>query len=68
MGLLGQAHAARVTLVIGNSACANAPRVQLNAAGRVELKLKTPWRDGTTHLVMSSCSDWQRWSRGRGCT
>ena len=23
MGLLGQAHAARVTLVIGNSACAN---------------------------------------------
>jgi len=28
-------------------------RVQLNAAGRVELKLKTPWRDGTTHLVMS---------------
>ena len=28
-------------------------RVQLNAAGLVELKLKTPWRDGTTHLVMS---------------
>jgi hypothetical protein len=28
-------------------------RVQLNAAGQVELKLKTPWRDGTTHLVMS---------------
>ncbi|MFN9679639.1 MAG: transposase, partial [Betaproteobacteria bacterium] len=24
-------------------------RVQLNAAGQVELKLKTPWRDGTTH-------------------
>ena len=23
-------------------------RVQLNAAGQVELKLKTPWRDGTT--------------------
>ncbi|MFN5164124.1 MAG: transposase, partial [Pseudomonadota bacterium] len=22
-------------------------RVQLNAAGQVELKLKTPWRDGT---------------------
>ncbi len=22
-------------------------------AGQVELKLKTPWRDGTTHLVMS---------------
>ena len=28
-------------------------RVQTNAAGRVVLKLKTPWRDGTTHLVMS---------------
>ncbi|MFM8344388.1 MAG: transposase [Betaproteobacteria bacterium] len=28
-------------------------RVQLNAAGQAELKLKTPWRDGTTHLVMS---------------
>lgn len=27
-------------------------RVQLNAAGQVELKLKTAWRDGTTHLVM----------------
>lgn len=29
-------------------------RVQLNAGGQVELKLKTPWRDGTTHLMMSS--------------
>jgi len=28
-------------------------RVQINVAGQVELKLKTPWRDGTTHLVMS---------------
>ncbi|MCW5581627.1 MAG: transposase, partial [Luteimonas sp.] len=28
-------------------------RVQLNAAGQVELELKTPWRDGTTHLVIS---------------
>jgi hypothetical protein len=27
--------------------------VQVNAAGQVELKLKTPWRDGTTHLVMT---------------
>lgn len=27
-------------------------RVQINAAGQVELKLKTPWRDGTTHLVL----------------
>ena len=28
-------------------------RVQTNAAGQLVLKLKTPWRDGTTHLVMS---------------
>jgi hypothetical protein len=27
--------------------------VQLNDTGQVELKLQTPWRDGTTHLVMS---------------
>jgi hypothetical protein len=26
-------------------------RVQTNAAVQVVLKLKTPWRDGTTHLV-----------------
>ncbi len=28
-------------------------RVQTNAAGQVVLELKSPWRDGTTHLVMS---------------
>ena len=28
-------------------------RVQTNAAGQVVLRLKTAWRDGTTHLVMS---------------
>ena len=28
-------------------------RLQLDAAGQVVLELKTPWRDGTTHLVMS---------------
>ena len=27
-------------------------RVQTNAAGQVVLRLKTPWRDGTAHLVM----------------
>ena len=27
--------------------------MQLNAAGQVELELETPWRDGTTHLVIS---------------
>lgn len=35
-------------------------RVQLNAAGQVELKLKTPWRDGTTHLVMTPLEFMQR--------
>ncbi len=35
-------------------------RVQLNAAGRVELKLKTTWRDGSTHLVMSPLEFLQR--------
>jgi hypothetical protein len=35
-------------------------RVQLNGAGQVELKLKTPWRDGTTHLVMSPQEFMQR--------
>ena len=35
-------------------------RVQLNAAGQVELKLKTPWRDGTTHLVMCPLEFLQR--------
>ena len=28
-------------------------RVPCNAAGQVVPELKTPWRDGTTHLVMS---------------
>jgi len=35
-------------------------RIQLNAAGQVELRLKTPWRDGTTHLVMSPLEFMQR--------
>ena len=35
-------------------------RVQCNAAGQVVLKLKTPWRDGTTHLVMSRLEFMQR--------
>ena len=28
-------------------------RVQCNATRQLGLKFKTPWRDGTTHLVMS---------------
>jgi hypothetical protein len=35
-------------------------RVQTNSAGQVVLKLKTPWRDGTTHLVMSPLEFMQR--------
>jgi len=35
-------------------------RVQINAAGQVVLKLKTAWRDGTTHIVMSPLEFMQR--------
>ncbi len=35
-------------------------RVQTAAAGQVVLKLKTPRRDGTTHLVMSPLEFMQR--------
>ena len=35
-------------------------RVQTNAFGQVVLKLKTPWRDGATHLVMSPMEFMQR--------
>jgi hypothetical protein len=35
-------------------------RVQLNAAGQVEIKFKTPWLNGTTHLVMSQLEFMQR--------
>jgi hypothetical protein len=35
-------------------------RVQTNAAGQVVLRLKTAWRDGTTHLVMSPLEFMQR--------
>ena len=35
-------------------------RAQTNAAGQVVLKLKTPWRDGTTHLVTSPLAVMQR--------
>jgi hypothetical protein len=35
-------------------------RAQTNAAGQVVLKLKTTWRDGTTHLDMSRLEFMQR--------
>ena len=34
--------------------------MQINAAGQVVLELTTPWRDGTTHLVMSPLEFMQR--------
>ena len=34
--------------------------MQANTAGQVALKLKTPWRDGTTHLVMLPLALMQR--------
>ena len=35
-------------------------RMQCNSAGQVLLKLKTPWCDGTTHIVMSPLEFMQR--------
>jgi Putative transposase len=35
-------------------------RVKINVKGQVELKLKPPWRDGTTHHVMSPLEFMQR--------
>ena len=46
-------------------------RLKEDAAGNVVLQLKSPWRDGTTHLRMTplgSCSAWQLWCRDRACT
>jgi hypothetical protein len=34
--------------------------VQTNASGQVVPKLKTPWRDGTTHVLMSPLELMQR--------
>jgi hypothetical protein len=41
-----------------------------NRAGQVVLQLKSPWRDGTTHIVMSSLELMQRLAalfHVRGC-
>ncbi len=42
----------RLCRYITRPALAN-DRVKINGQGQAELKLKTPWRDGTTHHVMS---------------
>ena len=44
---------------IARPALAN-ERVQINVAGQVVLRLKTAWRDGTTHIVMSPLEFMQR--------
>lgn len=49
----------RLCRYISRLAVAN-ERVQCIAAGQVVLTLKTPWRDGTTHLVMSPLEFMQR--------
>jgi Putative transposase len=49
----------RLCRYITRPALAN-DRVKINAKGQVELKLKTPWRDGTTHHVMSPLEFMQR--------
>jgi Putative transposase len=51
--------ARRLCRYITRPALAN-DRVKINAKGQVELKLKTPWRDGTTHHVMSPLEFMQR--------
>jgi hypothetical protein len=42
-------------------------RVQTNAAGQAVLKLRTPWRDGTTHLATSPPELRQRHIDGQLC-
>ena len=42
-------------------------RLKLDAAGQVVLELKTPWRDGTTHVVMSPHAARARRCSEQGC-
>jgi Putative transposase len=49
----------RLCRYITRPALAN-ERLKINAKGQVELKLKSRWRDGTTHLVMSLLEFMQR--------
>ena len=54
-------------------------RLSVNRAGQIVLKLKTAWRDGTSHHVMMPMEFmqrprlregrlWPRWCPDRGCT
>jgi hypothetical protein len=46
-------------------------RLSLTAGGNVRYQLKTPYRDGTTHVVfepLDFLAGWPRWCPGRECT
>jgi hypothetical protein len=49
----------RLCRYITRPAIAN-QRLQRNPAGQVVLQIKSPWRDGTTHIVMSPLEFMQR--------
>ena len=49
----------RLCRYITRPAIAN-ERLKRNRAGQVVLQLKSPWRDGTTHIVMSPLELMQR--------
>ena len=51
----------RLCRYITRPAIAN-ERLKRNPAGQVVLQLKSPWRDGTTHIVMSPLELMQRLS------
>ena len=57
--------------VITRPAIAN-ERLKGNRTGDVVLRLKSAYRDGTTHVVMSPLefmrADWPHWCRGRAYT
>ncbi|MGH8538781.1 MAG: transposase [Gammaproteobacteria bacterium] len=59
MGPAGRAEDATLSRYITRPAIAN-ERLALNRAGQVVLTLKTPYRDGTTHIVMSPLEFLQR--------
>jgi hypothetical protein len=49
----------------------SAERLDLTAQGQVRYRLKTPYRDGTTHIVLepwTSSRASRRWCRRRACT
>ena len=56
----GDSDEARTLRPLQAAACTYRIAFGPRAAGQVMLKLKTPWRDGTTHLVMSPLAFMQR--------